>query len=50
MEGIAVEYFSTYVDNGNNNEKYEFHSYISDDNKQDACDTHAHMVNLLNVF
>ena len=23
--------------------KYKFHSYISDDNEQDACDSHAHM-------
>ena len=36
MEGIAVEYFQTSIDNGNNEEKSEFHSYISDDNDQDA--------------
>ena len=24
----------------------EFHSYISDDNEQDACDSHAHMVRI----
>ena len=50
MEGIDVEYFPNSVDNENNEEKYEFHSYISDDNEQDACESHAHMVNLLNVF
>ena len=26
--------------------KTEFHSYISDDNEQDACDSHAHMFHL----
>ena len=46
MEGIAVEYFPTSVDIGNNEEKYEFHSYISDDNEQDTCDSHAHMDHL----
>ena len=46
MEFIAIEYFPTSVDNGNNEEKYEFHSYISDDNEQDACDSHAHMFHL----
>ena len=33
MEGNAVKYFPTYVDNSNNEEKCEFHSYISDDNE-----------------
>ena len=32
MEGIAVEYFPSSIDNGNNNEKYELFPYISDDN------------------
>ena len=50
MEGIAVEYFSTSIDTGNNEEKYELHSYISDDNEQYVCDSHAHMVNLLEIF
>ena len=49
MEGIAVEYFPTYVDNSSNKEKYEFHSYISDDKKQYACDSHAHMVHILKI-
>ena len=44
MEGIAVEYFPSSFDIGNNIGKYEFHSYISDENEQDACDSHAHMV------
>ena len=31
--------------------KPEFHSYISDDNEQDACYSHAHMFHLLqNIF
>ena len=50
MKDIAVEYFPTSIDNGNNGEKYELCSYTSDDNEQDACESHAHMVNLLNVF
>ena len=50
MEGSAVEYFPTSVDIGNNEEKYEFHSYISDENEQDACDSHYHMVHLLKTF
>ena len=50
MEGIAGEYFPTSVDNGNNEEKSEFNSYISDDNEQDACNSHAHMVHLLKIF
>ena len=49
MEGIAVEYFLTSIDTGNN-EKKELHSYVSDDNEQDACDSHAHMVHILNIF
>ena len=47
MEDIAVEYFTTSVDIGNNEERYEFHSYISDDNEKYACDSHTHMVHLL---
>ena len=50
MEVIAVEYFPTSIDTGNNGEKYEFHSYISDENAQDACDSNANMVHLLIVF
>ena len=38
MEGIAVEYFPNSVDNGNNKEKSEFRSDITDDNEQDKCD------------
>ena len=50
MEGIAVEYFPSSFDPGNNKEKSEFRSYISDQNEQDACDLHAHMVHLLISF
>ena len=39
--------FPTSVDNVNNEEKSDLHSYISDDNEQDSCDSHAHMVHLL---
>ena len=44
MEGIAVENFPTSIDTGNNEEKYEFHSYLSNYNEQDTCDSHACMV------
>ena len=47
MEGIAVEYFPTFIDTGKKEENYEFHSYISDNNEQAACDSHAHTVHLL---
>ena len=47
MEGIAVEYFPTSVENGNNEEVSEFNSYKSDYNEQDAYNSHAHMVHLL---
>ena len=30
--------------------KYEFCSYISDSNEQDACDSHAHIFHLLKIF
>ena len=50
MEGIAIEYFQTSVDIGNNEEKSKFHSYISDDNEQYACDSHAHMVHILIIY
>ena len=50
MEGIDVAYFPNSIDIGNNKEKIEFHSYISDDNEQDIWGLYAHMVHLLNVF
>ena len=48
MEGTAIEYFTNSIDPGINEREYEFHSYISDDNEQDSCDSHAHMFHLLN--
>ena len=50
MECIAVEYFPTSIDPGNNKEKYEFHSYIIYDNEQDACDSHAHIFHLFKTL
>ena len=47
MEVIAVEYFTNSFDPGNNKEKSEFHSYIGDDNEQDACELNADMFHLL---
>ena len=37
MEDISVEYFTNSIDTGSN-EKFKFHSYISDDNEQYECD------------
>ena len=50
MKVIAIEYFPTSIDIGKNEEKYEFHSYISDYNEQDARDSHAHMVHIFKTF
>ena len=44
LEVIAVEYFPNSFYLGSN-EKSVFHSYISDYNEQDACDSHSHKVN-----
>ena len=46
MEGISVEYFTNSINPVSNDTKSEFHSYISDDNDQDACDSHDHMFNI----
>ena len=46
MECIAVEYFPSSIDLDSNEEKYEFYSYISDDNEQYSCDSHANMFHL----
>ena len=50
MEVISVEYFLTSVGTDINEGKPVFHSYLSYDNEQDACDSHAHMVHLLKTF
>ena len=47
MEVIAVEYIPTSIDTRKNEENSEFHSYISNDNEKDVCNSHAHMVHLL---
>ena len=47
MDGIFVEYFPSSIDPDNNKTKSEFHWYISDDNEQDACDSHVHMFHIL---
>ena len=47
MEVITIEYFPTSIDTGKNKEKSGFHSYIRDENEQDACDSRAHMLRLL---
>ena len=38
MERIDVKYFPNWVDPGINKKRPVFHSCISDDNEQDACD------------
>ena len=43
MKGIAVDYLPTSIAIVNNEGKSELHSYISDDNEQDACDIHSRM-------
>ena len=50
MEGIAVEYFPNSIDPGINENKYEFHSCISDYKEQDAYDSHNHVFHILNKF
>ena len=50
MEGIAVEYSPNSVDPGTNETKTEFHSYISDENEQDSCDSHAHKFSYIKVY
>ena len=47
MEVIDVGYFPNSVHPGSNLEQSEFHSYISDDNEQDTCDSHDHMFHIL---
>ena len=51
MEGIWVEYFPISVYPGSNEEKSEYHSCISDDNKQDSYDSRSRVFRLLkNLF
>ena len=50
VEDISVEYFPSSFDPGNKEEKSEFHSYISDENEQYACGSHAHMFHLLKKY
>ena len=47
MEGISVKCFSNSGHPGSNEKKYEFHSYKTNDNEQDACESHAHIFHLL---
>ena len=50
MEGIAVQYLPISIDPSNNKEKPEFHSYISNENEQDACNSHANIFHILFFF
>ena len=50
MEGIAAEYYPNIDNLGSQEEKYEFNSYTSGDNKQDTCDSYAHMVHLFKRY
>ena len=49
MEGISVDYFPKPVDPGIKEIESEFNSYISDENEQDICDSHDHMVHLFKI-
>ena len=50
MEGIAVEYFPSLIDPGNNKEKSWLPLYISDNNEDYVCYSHAHIFNILKTF
>ena len=47
MEGISVEYFTNSVNPGSNESRSYFHSYISNEKKQDSFNSHAQSINLL---
>ena len=49
MEGIGIEYDSNSI-NPEINEKSEFNSYIIDDHKKYASDSHDHMFHLLKKY
>ena len=44
---LSIEGCMIYIVNQNMNGYMEFHSYFSDDSRQDASTTHAHMVSML---
>ena len=50
MEVIDVGYFPNLVHPGSNLEQSEFHSYISDDNEQYACDSYANIIHILKIL
>ena len=50
MEGIAVEYFPSSFDTGKNEGESGFHLFISDNNEQYVCDSHAHMFHLFKKY
>ena len=50
MEKIAIDYFPNPFDPGSKETKYGFHSYISDENEQYACDSHDYTVYLLKIY
>ena len=50
MEVIFVEYFPNSVDTGINENIFEFHSYISDENEQNSCYSHARMFRIFKKY
>ena len=50
MEEIVLEYIPETYKTRRNVSKYEFHSYLIDENEQDARDSHYHMVHLFKKF
>ena len=50
MEGIAMDRFKNYRIVIKSNPSSTFHSYLSEDNKQDAPVTYAHMINIHKIL
>ena len=50
MEVIAVGYFTISIYPDIDEERSELNSYISNDNEQDSCDSHAHMFHIFKIF
>ena len=46
MEGVTLEYFDNYNMIRYVNSSYEFYSQLSEDNKHNETDTHAHMMHI----
>ena len=47
---MISEYFPNSVDTGSNETKNEFRSYIINENKQEACNSHANMFHIVKQY